>query len=80
MILSSVFYCAISAITAVVAGAITAVVGGVITAVVVGVITAVVGGVIIAVDAFTAAGADEAERHKLCHHSTSMKRCAVQNP
>jgi hypothetical protein len=44
------------------------------------VITAVVGGVIIAVDAFTAAGADEAERHKLCHHSTSMKRCAIQNP
>jgi hypothetical protein len=53
------------AIIAVVGGVITAVVGGVITAVVGGVITAVVGGVIIAVVAFTAAGADVAETHKV---------------
>ena len=62
----------VGAITAVVVGvitavvvAITAVVGGVITAVVGGVITVVVGGVIIAVVAFTAAGADVAETHKV---------------
>ena len=52
-------------IAVVLVGVITAVVGGVITAVVGGVITAVVGGVIIAVVAFTAAGADVAETHKV---------------